>query len=118
VVKGGSGTHEIATRRRSVEAARRFSADSIAAMMKGQSNDYLEGLRFDVRKMAKDRDKPFRPGSTSGKRSEDAMRRVMMIGAVALLPLASACSKDSAAPTAPAAIGPDRVRSIKVMAVW
>ena len=33
------------------------------------------------------------------------MRRVIMIGAVALLPLASACSKDSAAPTAPAAIG-------------
>lgn len=33
------------------------------------------------------------------------MRRMMMIGAVALLPVVSGCAKDSAAPTAPAALG-------------
>jgi hypothetical protein len=40
--------HEVATGERSVEEARQFYADTIQAMMQGESSPYLQGFVFDV----------------------------------------------------------------------
>ena len=56
--------HDVATGQRSVDDARKFYAESIMAMMKGQTNDYLKGFRFAVRGGDQgDRDKPFGPST-------------------------------------------------------
>jgi hypothetical protein len=62
--------HEIATGKRSVEAARRFYAESIQTMMKtGKPNEYLQGFRFTPPTGDQgDRDKPFDPVGTTGKK--------------------------------------------------
>jgi hypothetical protein len=62
--------HEIATGKRSVDAARRFYAESIQTMMKtGKPNEYLQGFRFTPPAGDQgDRDKPFDAVGTTGKK--------------------------------------------------
>jgi hypothetical protein len=62
--------HEIATGKRSVDDARRFYKESIQAMMKtGKPNEYLQGFRFTLpRGDQGDRDKPFGPTGTTGRK--------------------------------------------------
>jgi hypothetical protein len=61
--------NDITTGRRKVDDARRYYAESIMALMKGQPNEYVQGFRFTVpRGDQGDRDKPFRPLGTSGGR--------------------------------------------------
>jgi hypothetical protein len=60
--------NDVATGRRSVSEARKFYAESVMALMKGQPNDYVKGFRFEVMKTGTgDRDKPFGPVGTSGR---------------------------------------------------
>jgi len=61
---------DIARGKRQVDDARRFYAESIAALMKGQPNEYVKGLRFRPASGDQgDRDKPFGPvGTTGGQR--------------------------------------------------
>jgi hypothetical protein len=60
--------NDIATGKRSVDDARKFYAETVTALMKGQPNEYVKGFRFQVIKTdAGDRDKPFGPMGTSGR---------------------------------------------------
>jgi hypothetical protein len=60
--------HDISNGKRDVGDARRFYAESIAALMKGKPNEYVQGFRFTVARGDQgDRDKPFGPVGTSGR---------------------------------------------------
>ena len=59
--------NDIANKRRSVQDARRHYAESIAALMKGKPNEYVQGFTFEVARSDQgDRDKPAGPVGTTG----------------------------------------------------